>query len=733
MIAFGFAAATAAVVTGVIAAPAISSCSGNPDKPFISCVFDSVLNRNSDEASIATTPPVEETEVVDEPVAVVAATDEVVPEAAVEPVVEPKLPDFTVARAAADGFVVIVGTADAEDTVVVKANGQILGKTKPESSGEWVFVPENPLPTGGVEITVEAQNGKGDVLVAQKSEIVLIHEGRDQEPIVVASTPGKATDIIQGLEAETAVKVAEITTATEEVAEATTAVVKEVEVVEKAKPAVEEVAPSVEEVAEVAEAVVAKVEDTAEPVIEAVEPALDETAETAVVELSQTDDAIVAELSTEENVVVETAIDSAAEVVDSAQEVAEVTPSAETQNPVETAEEVAIETAEEVAIETAEEVAIETAEEVASAQAAQVAIEAVAAFVQPTIDAIEIDGQLNFIAGGGPDGATMRVYIDNEFIADATVAEGRWLVETKGALVKATQRVRADMIVADATSVVARTEVNFVIENIEDVPAADLLVAEPAAEPVVVEADTAIAEPEVVEVASSEPALVEETAPAAEKVTVVVEEASAEVEPAVEENIQAADQVVPVTSNVAEAVETALRVEPTQDNLDEPVIEIAEDVVMEADEVVTEAADTEIATVEAAVEEAVAVASEEVAPVVQEVAEVAATTEKQVTEEQTVIEPVAEVVVEAVEVVEPIADASDEKIETLTAVATGEGDNERFVSGKAIIRQGDNLWTIAQRVYGSGVKYTTIFEANSNEISNPALIFPGQVFELPTN
>ena len=717
MIAFGFAAATAAVVTGVIAAPAISSCSGNPDKPFISCVFDSVLNRNSDEASIATTPPVEETEVVDEPVAVVAATDEVVPEAAVEPVVEPKLPDFTVARAAADGFVVIVGTADAEDTVVVKANGQILGKTKPESSGEWVFVPENPLPTGGVEITVEAQNGKGDVLVAQKSEIVLIHEGRDQEPIVVASTPGKATDIIQGLEAETAVKVAEITTATEEVAEATTAVVKEVEVVEKAKPAVEEVAPSVEEVAEVAEAVVAKVEDTAEPVIEAVEPALDETAETAVVELSQTDDAIVAELSTEENVVVETAIDSAAEVVDSAQEVAEVTPSAETQNPV----------------ETAEEVAIETAEEVASAQAAQVAIEAVAAFVQPTIDAIEIDGQLNFIAGGGPDGATMRVYIDNEFIADATVAEGRWLVETKGALVKATQRVRADMIVADATSVVARTEVNFVIENIEDVPAADLLVAEPAAEPVVVEADTAIAEPEVVEVASSEPALVEETAPAAEKVTVVVEEASAEVEPAVEENIQAADQVVPVTSNVAEAVETALRVEPTQDNLDEPVIEIAEDVVMEADEVVTEAADTEIATVEAAVEEAVAVASEEVAPVVQEVAEVAATTEKQVTEEQTVIEPVAEVVVEAVEVVEPIADASDEKIETLTAVATGEGDNERFVSGKAIIRQGDNLWTIAQRVYGSGVKYTTIFEANSNEISNPALIFPGQVFELPTN
>ncbi len=48
-----------------------------------------------------------------------------------------------------------------------------------------------------------------------------------------------------------------------------------------------------------------------------------------------------------------------------------------------------------------------------------------------------------------------------------------------------------------------------------------------------------------------------------------------------------------------------------------------------------------------------------------------------------------------------------------------------------IIRRGDNLWTIARRTYGRGIRYTTIFEANSDQIRNPHMIFPGQVFMLP--
>ncbi|WP_119307643.1 LysM peptidoglycan-binding domain-containing protein [Cohaesibacter haloalkalitolerans] len=50
---------------------------------------------------------------------------------------------------------------------------------------------------------------------------------------------------------------------------------------------------------------------------------------------------------------------------------------------------------------------------------------------------------------------------------------------------------------------------------------------------------------------------------------------------------------------------------------------------------------------------------------------------------------------------------------------------------KVIIRRGDNLWTIARRVYGAGIRYSTIYDTNSDQIRDPHWIYPGQVFELP--
>lgn len=63
-----------------------------------------------------------------------------------------------------------------------------------------------------------------------------------------------------------------------------------------------------------------------------------------------------------------------------------------------------------------------------------------------------------------------------------------------------------------------------------------------------------------------------------------------------------------------------------------------------------------------------------------------------------------------------------------TQIPAAAGD---LVSKRVIIRQGDNLWTISRRMYGSGFRYTTIFQANADQIVNPDLIYPGQVFQLP--
>lgn len=50
-----------------------------------------------------------------------------------------------------------------------------------------------------------------------------------------------------------------------------------------------------------------------------------------------------------------------------------------------------------------------------------------------------------------------------------------------------------------------------------------------------------------------------------------------------------------------------------------------------------------------------------------------------------------------------------------------------------IVQPGNSLWRIARRALGSGYNYTVIYEANSDQIIDPDLIYPGQVFEVPKN
>ena len=51
--------------------------------------------------------------------------------------------------------------------------------------------------------------------------------------------------------------------------------------------------------------------------------------------------------------------------------------------------------------------------------------------------------------------------------------------------------------------------------------------------------------------------------------------------------------------------------------------------------------------------------------------------------------------------------------------------------GAVIIRRGDSLWRISRRVYGRGVRYSTIYLANQSQIEDPDRIWPGQVFKVP--
>ena len=67
-------------------------------------------------------------------------------------------------------------------------------------------------------------------------------------------------------------------------------------------------------------------------------------------------------------------------------------------------------------------------------------------------------------------------------------------------------------------------------------------------------------------------------------------------------------------------------------------------------------------------------------------------------------------------------------------VATVQKTRDESSAPKAVtytVKKGDTLWGIAKKYLGNGALYTKIYEANKSKISNPNLIYVGQVFTIP--
>lgn len=53
------------------------------------------------------------------------------------------------------------------------------------------------------------------------------------------------------------------------------------------------------------------------------------------------------------------------------------------------------------------------------------------------------------------------------------------------------------------------------------------------------------------------------------------------------------------------------------------------------------------------------------------------------------------------------------------------------LSSGIIVQPGNNLWNISRVIYGQGAQYTVIYQANTDQIRDPDLIYPGQIFKTP--
>ncbi len=71
-----------------------------------------------------------------------------------------------------------------------------------------------------------------------------------------------------------------------------------------------------------------------------------------------------------------------------------------------------------------------------------------------------------------------------------------------------------------------------------------------------------------------------------------------------------------------------------------------------------------------------------------------------------------------------------EPVEAIRALDTSGGTQSAPVA-LITVQPGNTLWGIAREKYGEGLLYVRMFEANSDRIRDPDLIYPGQIFTVP--
>jgi nucleoid-associated protein YgaU len=82
-----------------------------------------------------------------------------------------------------------------------------------------------------------------------------------------------------------------------------------------------------------------------------------------------------------------------------------------------------------------------------------------------------------------------------------------------------------------------------------------------------------------------------------------------------------------------------------------------------------------------------------------------------------------------------IAAAQQPQLATAAATVLPDGGSPSAVVVPKIatttVSRGDSLWRISRLTYGAGTRYAGIYKANREQIRNPNLIHPGQIFVLP--
>jgi len=110
------------------------------------------------------------------------------------PSASPVVPSFDVVRINPKGDTVVAGRAAPGSKVRILDNGKVIGEATADKRGEWVFVPETPLPPGTRQLTLEAESSGSKTTSTSSVVLVVPEAGKDiagrpsdqpQQPLVL--------------------------------------------------------------------------------------------------------------------------------------------------------------------------------------------------------------------------------------------------------------------------------------------------------------------------------------------------------------------------------------------------------------------------------------------------------------------------------------------------------------------------------------------------------------------
>jgi nucleoid-associated protein YgaU len=591
------------------------------------------------------------------------------------------VPRFDVVRVEGDGSIVIAGRAAPNAQVEIMTGASAIGTAMADSFGHFAFVLDEPLKPGDYSIVLRATDERNVAAMSKETAILSIPDQPDGQVLALVEQPGEPSKLITVPSAAGS--------ADEDTGQA------------QSTPKTGRLATSsgmerdVDGKASGSETVAAQSADGVGENEAAADPAVASSPEASSGEAVSSPDQAAGELVPSETGAADSEPQNGTEAVDAPTE-KPAAPSAGTPS-------------------------------VAQAPDAP----------KIAVQAVEIDGKNIFVAGFAEPGHVVRVYANDIYLGDATAsAAARFLVETIRELPVGDYIIRADLLQPGSAKVIARAAVPFERPAGEQVAAVapDLMVtpsdpegeetelgSEPAAKVVAVPAgaDDGVKQGEAARAsdvpepaaAGTRPAPAKddpEAIPGGSEVRGEVLAERGTVRPAGESAGQGSVHAGPEVAEPKAAVPSSRAEEPIP--AEEPVA-----VPRQADskpQPATGLAEADVARTSPSGEESGRVDDGA----------------REVQEPGSGADPGGERAPVAIAAAETEPAQPEPEAKPAMEVTAPKLEN---VEGAVIIRRGDTLWQISRRVYGRGVRYSTIYLANQDQIEDPDLIWPGQIFRVP--